>query len=147
MNSGEYLDQISRGDVGYVDAVDFPNLAVDVRQFQVFDPLEIPQAGFVGDQVGPRTMQKISCINSSAKLRNMSNSSVAASSIRFPLNGPLEMILPGSLILSGHRTVRMSDASCAFAPPFFASSLSHAQRIRLQELYRHRSAKRAFPLR
>ena len=43
-------------------------------------------------------MHKISCMNSSAKLRNMSNSSVGASSIRFPLKGPLGMILPGFLI-------------------------------------------------
>jgi hypothetical protein len=41
----------------------------------------------------------------------------------------------------------MSDVFSAFAPSFcFASSSSHAQRTRLQELYRHRSARQAFRL-
>ena len=44
---------------------------------------------------------------------------------------------------------RMSDVFSAFAPSFcYASCLSsHAQRTAPQERYRHRSAKRVFPLR
>src|SRR5262249_750059 len=53
VNSGEYLDQISRDDVGHINAVDFADFSVDVRQLQVLYALQIPQAGFISDEVGP----------------------------------------------------------------------------------------------
>ena len=53
VNSSEDFDQISRGYVGHIDAIDFPNPAVDVWQLQVVHACKIPQAGFVGDKVRP----------------------------------------------------------------------------------------------
>jgi hypothetical protein len=50
-------------------------------------------------------MENVASMNSSAKLRNMSSSSVGANSIRFPLKGSRRMILPGYLILSRFRTI------------------------------------------